>query len=99
MPEIDFLPIEYRQKHARRQSQPWQIVVAAAIVGLVAAAALAQQYRRHRVESDLATITPVYDAAQRQQNRLAEIQNKSRRPRRGRTSTRTCAILGPAPNC
>ena len=54
MHDIDFLPVEYRQKHARRQSQPWQIVVAVAIVGLVAAAALAQQYRRHRVESDLA---------------------------------------------
>ena len=72
MHDIDFLPIEYRQKHARRQSQPWQIVVAAAIVGLVAAAAMAQHYRRHRVQSELAAITPVYDAAVDQQNRLAE---------------------------
>ncbi len=32
MHNIDFLPIEYRQKHARRQSQPWQVIVAGAIV-------------------------------------------------------------------
>ena len=83
MHDIDFLPIEYRQKHARRQSQPWQIVVAVAIVGLVAAAALAQQYRRHRAESDLAMITPVYDAAIDQQNRLAEVQKREQAAKAG----------------
>jgi hypothetical protein len=76
MQDIDFLPVEYRQKHARRQSQPWQIVVALAIVGLVAGAALAQQYRRHRVQNDMAMILPVYDAAVSQQSRLAETQKR-----------------------
>jgi hypothetical protein len=76
MHEIDFLPIEYRQKHARRQSQPWQVVVAMAIVGLVATAAIVQNYRRHRIENDLATIIPVYDAAVNQQNRMAEAQKR-----------------------
>jgi hypothetical protein len=76
MHDIDFLPIEYRQKHARRQSQPWQVFVAVAIVGLVSMAALAQGYRRHRVESDLASITPVYEAAVNQQKRLVELQKR-----------------------
>jgi hypothetical protein len=109
MADIDFLPIEYRQKHARRQSQPWQIVVAAAIVGLVATAALAQQYRRHCVESDLATITPVYDAAVGQQNRLTESQKREQAAKAGadlytylrhpwpRTQLLT-ALMGPLPD-
>ena len=48
MNEIDFLPIEYRQKHAQRQSQPWQVVASVAIIGLVAMAALTQNHRRRR---------------------------------------------------
>lgn len=76
MHDIDFLPVEYRQKHAQRQSQPWQIVVGVAIVALVAAAALAQQYRRHRVANDLAMILPVYDAAMNQQNCMVETQKR-----------------------
>ena len=76
MNDIDFLPIEYRQKHERRQSQPWQAFVAVAIVGLVAAAALMQHYRRQFVQSDLAMITPVYDTAVEQQNHLADVQKQ-----------------------
>jgi hypothetical protein len=76
MQEIDFLPIEYRQKHARRQSQPWQLFVITAMVGLVATAALVQRFHRARVENDLATLVPVYDAAVNQQKRLAETQQQ-----------------------
>ena len=76
MHDIDFLPIEYRQKHARRQSQPWQVLVAVAMVGLVAAAASVQHYRRVRVKSDLAMLNPMYDAAVNQQTRLAEAQKQ-----------------------
>jgi len=76
MNDIDFLPIEYREKHAQRQSQPWQAFVAAAIVGLVAVAFLVQHYRRHFVQSDLAVIAPVYNAALEQQNRLADAQKQ-----------------------
>lgn len=76
MHDVDFLPIEYRQKHARRQSQPWQVLVAIAMVGLMAAAAFVQHYRRVRVESDLAVINPVYEAAVNQQARLAEAQKQ-----------------------
>ncbi len=78
MNDIDFLPIEYRQKHARRQSRPWQIVVAVAIAGLVLAAALAQQYRRHCTIGDLAAIQPAYETVLSEQNRLAAILNQAK---------------------
>ncbi len=76
MNDIDFLPSEYREKHERRQSQPWQAFVAVAIVGLVVTAAVVQHYRRQFVKCDLAMITPVYDSAVEQQNRLANAQKQ-----------------------
>ncbi len=76
MHDVDFLPIEYRQKHARRQSQPWQIFVALAILGLVSVAVVAQKYRRNALERDLATIAPAYDSAMNQQKQLAELQQE-----------------------
>lgn len=76
MHDIDFLPVEYRQKHARRQAQPWQVLVVIAMVSLIAAAAFVQHYRRVRVENDLAVLNPVYDAAVNQQARLAEAQKQ-----------------------
>ncbi len=76
MHDVDFLPVEYRQKHARRQSQPWQVVVAAAIVGLAATAAIVQNVRRHRVAADLATIDAVYRVAISEQNEVAEGQKR-----------------------
>jgi hypothetical protein len=74
MHDIDFLPVEYRQRHAQRQSRPWQIVAAVAIIGLVAAAALTQNHRRRKVQDELAIITPAYEAAVNQQSRLADVQ-------------------------
>ena len=51
MQDIDFLPLEYHRKHARRQSQSWRIVVVSAFVSLVAAAAFAQ-YQANRQDMD-----------------------------------------------
>jgi len=76
MREIEFLPIEYRQKHARRQSQPWQVVVAAAIVGLVGVAATVQYYARRAAQADLAVITPVYESAVDQRAQIEAAQKR-----------------------
>ena len=81
MHDIDFLPIEYRQKHEQLQSQPWQVVVAAAIIGLVAAAAIVQHYHWQHVQEELAIITPVYDTATNLQNRLADVTKRLDRNR------------------
>ena len=76
MHDIDFLPIEYRRKHERRQSQPWLIVAATAVVGLVAAAAIVQHCRWRYVQGQLAAIQPAYETAVNLQDRLAEIQKR-----------------------
>ena len=76
MSDIDFLPIEYRQRVRQRQSQSWRIVVAAAMIGLVAAAAITQHYRWRRVRADLADVTPAYVAAVNLQSRLAGVQRQ-----------------------
>lgn len=76
MHEIDFLPIEYRQKHQRRQSQPWQLVSAVAIVGLVAAAFIGQRLNARHANEELAAIEPAYDAAVKLHQRVADGQKR-----------------------
>ncbi len=109
MQDIDFLPFEYRQRHQRRQSQPWQVVASAAIVALVAAAMIGQRWHARRVNEELAAIAPVYETAVKLQNRLAEVQKDlSRTKARAELITylrhpwpRTqllAALMGPLPN-
>jgi Tfp pilus assembly protein PilN len=74
MQDIDFLPLEYRQQHQRRQVQPWRVVVVAAFVALLAGAALAQHTRRQYVAGQLAAVRPQYEEALRQEGSRAELQ-------------------------
>lgn len=76
MPDIDFLPAEYRQKHLQRQSRPWQVVASVLIIGLVAVAAVTQNRRRRSVQDELAIIAPAYEAAVQQQKQLAELETR-----------------------
>ncbi len=76
MQDIDFLPIEFRQKNQRRQSEPWQLIAAATIVALTAAAAIGQRTQARRAAEELATISPAYEAAEKLQARLAETQKQ-----------------------
>lgn len=73
MQDIDFLPVRYRQRHVRRQSQPWRIAVVAAFAGLLAAAVLSQHSRKRQAEKELAAIIPQYDLAVGQNRKLAEV--------------------------
>jgi len=73
MQEIDFLPVQYRQKYARRQWQPWRVAVVAAFAVLLVAAVFSQRDRKRQAEKELAAIVPQYDLAVRQNRRLAEI--------------------------
>ena len=85
MPDIDFLPIEYCQRVRQRKSRSWRILVAAVMIGLVAAAATTQHYRWRSVRADLADVTPAYVAAVNAQSRLANLQRE--------WTTRACAEL------
>jgi hypothetical protein len=74
--EIDFLPTECRQLHQQRRSEPWLVATALLIVGLVAAAAAVQHWRRHCVRGALADIAPTYQGAVDLHERLAEVQHR-----------------------
>jgi hypothetical protein len=76
MHDLDFLPLEYRQKHARRRVQPWRVVVVAAFLALLAVAVFSQHQQRRQVEGDLAAILPLYDEAVREKTCLAEIHSR-----------------------
>jgi len=76
MRELDFLPVEYRQKYQRRQAQPWHIVATAAILTLLMIAALSQYYRRHRSIETLTALLPAYEDAVKLNNRLTEVQKQ-----------------------
>jgi hypothetical protein len=76
MQDIDFLPIEYHRKREQRRAQPWQIVAAAAIVGLVAAAAISQHYQWIHAQNDWEAIAPAYETAVQMQNQLAKMQQR-----------------------
>jgi len=73
MQEIDFLPVQYRQKYARRQWRPWRVAVVTAFAVLLMAAVFGQRDRKRRAETELAAIVPQYDLAVGQNRRLAEI--------------------------
>jgi Tfp pilus assembly protein PilN len=76
MQDIDFLPLEYRQQHARRRWQPWRVAVVAVFLALLVLAVLTQFRQRWKAEGDLAAILPLYDEAMRQKGRLAEIHSQ-----------------------
>jgi Tfp pilus assembly protein PilN len=76
MQDIDFLPVEYRQKHARRQTQPWRVVVVVVFVGLLVTATLALQGSRRAAEKHLAAVQPQYDLTVAQSNTLGNTQTQ-----------------------
>jgi Tfp pilus assembly protein PilN len=76
MHDIDFLPIEYRQQHARRQVQPWRVVVVIVFLGLLTAATFAHYHQRWQTDKQLAAIVPCYESAVQQNHLLAETQSQ-----------------------
>ncbi len=76
MQDIDFLPYQYHQKHVRRQSQPWRIIVVVAFALLLVAGALSQRHRKLQAEEELAAVEPPYAVAVKQNDRLAGLQSE-----------------------
>ena len=76
MHEIDFLPAEYLQSHARRQSQPWRVFVVLIFAALIAVAAFGQHRRRSRLEAELAAIAPQREAAAAKNVLLESLQSQ-----------------------
>ncbi len=76
MIDIDFLPAQYHQQNAYRQTKPWQIIVVTSFLGLVALLTISQNIRRRLVERELDGLTPAYELALSQKQRLAEVQTQ-----------------------
>lgn len=76
MQDVDFLPVKYRQKRVRRQSQPLRVVVVAVFGVLLAVAAFDQQGRKREADTELAKIMPRYDLAVGQNRRLAGLHTR-----------------------
>jgi hypothetical protein len=75
MHEIDFLPVEYRQKHAQQRLQSWRVLVALLFAALLGAASLAGYRHRQRLTADLEAIRPLHDDAVSRSARLADLQS------------------------
>lgn len=76
MHELDFLPAAYRQQQTRRAWFSQRLLVVALFVGLLAAAAGGQFYRRAQVQAALAALAPQCDQAQRLSVQLATLQTE-----------------------
>lgn len=74
MNDIDFLPAEYRQKHARRRSGNRGVLVILAIVVALATSGAWQLFRYHLASRQLAAVLPHYNQAIAQSGRLASRQ-------------------------
>lgn len=76
MQQIDFLPAEYRQKHAQKRGRSWRLIVMLGLATSVLTAAWSQHQSRCRVEEELEAIVPRYEAAVGQNAELAELQSQ-----------------------
>lgn len=74
MNDINFLPLEYHEKHAYRHAKPWQIMVVSSFLGLVALVTISQSVHRRLVEKELAELAPAYETALNQKQQLTGIQ-------------------------
>jgi hypothetical protein len=76
MNDIDFLPIPYRHENAYLQAKPWQIIVVSAFLGLLVIVTISQHIHRRIVENELEGLTPAYEIAVSQKQRLADIRSQ-----------------------
>lgn len=78
MHNIDFLPAEYRQRHARRRLLVWRNAITAMTCIVVAVAAVWQQHVRSNLASQLQAATPQYELARRETSELNKLQAQLR---------------------
>ena len=76
MHDIDFLPIEYRQRDAARQIKPWRIVVVTVFLLLLGATAYLQFRQGRSVEKELAAVEAFYARAESQNVHAADFHAK-----------------------
>ena len=73
-PDIDFLPVHYREKKVQRQTNAWRVGVTVLMVGAIATALACQIGLRYQAECELAELNTRHAAAQGQTQHLADLQ-------------------------
>ncbi len=86
MHDVDFLPIEYRQEHAKRHWKLWRVLVVVGFGAILSVAALGQYRLRAHAQAELDALLPKYQTALDQSKELAWIQADLK-------AARTCAEL------
>lgn len=76
MQDIDFLPSDFKRRRNNRHGRSWQILVAAAAVGLLFIVALSQMRALRQVEQRLAEIEPERQVLDARQMQLADLRKK-----------------------
>jgi len=76
MHDVDFLPIAYRQQHARRFSSRRRAAMAACFALILAGAGLSQHLIRAQAAADLAQVLPLHANAQKLAAQLAQQQDQ-----------------------
>jgi Tfp pilus assembly protein PilN len=74
MHDIDFLPQEYRQRHARRQKNSWRLAVLVGCAAVMAAIAVMQYRSLRRARTELKALLPKHEQAVEQNVRLSQLQ-------------------------
>jgi Tfp pilus assembly protein PilN len=72
--DVDFLPPEYRQQHARRRKLGQQVLIGAIVVGLVAVASAGQACWAKRVRREMDALTPQCERVAAQTAELNKLQ-------------------------
>jgi Tfp pilus assembly protein PilN len=72
--DVDFLPPEYRQQHARRRHIGQQVLIGSVVIGLVAMASAGQVYWAQNVRRELAALMPQCERVAAQTVELNKLQ-------------------------
>ena len=74
LPDIDFLPADYREQHRQRRSQMWRLVIVLSVMCTIATAAFWQQRVRARLEGDLKVANWMFEQTAAHSSKLAELE-------------------------
>ncbi|MBN2023930.1 MAG: hypothetical protein JW809_14195 [Pirellulales bacterium] len=74
MNDIDFLPADFRRRHAKRNTHLWRLGVVVAVGLLVSSTALAQHRRWRQANDAMAATNRVHDETMREVQQLGRLQ-------------------------
>jgi Tfp pilus assembly protein PilN len=76
MQDIDFLPVQYRQRRVARRRQSWRLVVLCGTVAVAGLLFAGQRYRLGTLKAELAAVDPQFELVSLQNEQLAQLQSQ-----------------------